>query len=89
MDISPKKRPKKGLRMVFPIVFGLIAILEYLFFPNYDKNAVASPVYLYFLIFLLQYLDRQLLVKFLDDIFYIILDTSYHLMLYNYTIFTC
>lgn len=53
MDISPKKRPKKGLRMVFPIVFGLIAILEYLFFPNYDKNAVASPVYLYFLIFLL------------------------------------
>lgn len=40
------------IKRLLPLIFGILAIVEYLYFPNKDKNMVATPVYLYFLIFL-------------------------------------
>lgn len=54
--MSEKIRKNKGsklLRLALPIVFAILAIIEYSFVPNYSKEALASPIYLYFLIGLL------------------------------------
>lgn len=54
MDNEKTNGEKKSIfRKVLPIIFGIFAILEYLYFPNHQKNMKATPVYLYFLIFLL------------------------------------
>lgn len=54
MDNEKTKGEKKSIfRKILPIIFGIFAILEYLYFPNHQKNMKATPVYLYFLIFLL------------------------------------
>ena len=54
MDNEKTKGEKNSIiKKLFPIIFGIFAILEYLYFPNHQKNMKATPVYLYFLIFLL------------------------------------
>lgn len=54
MDNEKTNGEKKSIfRKILPIIFGIFAILEYLYFPNHQKNMKATPVYLYFLIFLL------------------------------------
>lgn len=52
-EIKDYKGKKNIFRKILPIIFGIISILEYLYFPNYDKEMLATPVYLYFLISLL------------------------------------
>ena len=54
MDNERTNGEKKSIfRKILPIIFAIFAILEYLYFPNHQKNMKATPVYLYFLIFLL------------------------------------
>ena len=54
MENEKTNGEKKSIfRKILPIIFGIFAILEYLYFPNHQKNMKATPVYLYFLIFLL------------------------------------
>ena len=53
METYKKKDKISILKRLLPIIFGILAILEYLYFPNYDENMLASPVYLYFLTFLI------------------------------------
>ena len=52
-EIKDDNWKKNIFRKILPIIFGIISILEYLYFPNYDKEMLATPVYLYFLISLL------------------------------------
>lgn len=52
-EIKDDKGKKLIIRKILPIIFGIFSILEYLYFPNYDKEMIATPVYLYFLISLL------------------------------------
>lgn len=52
-EIKDDNGKKLIIRKILPIIFGIISILEYLYFPNYDKEMLATPVYLYFLISLL------------------------------------
>lgn len=49
MDNEKTKGEKNSIiKKLFPIIFGIFAILEYLYFPNHQKNMKATPVYLYF-----------------------------------------
>lgn len=54
MENEKTNGEKKSIfKKILPIIFAIFAILEYLYFPNHQKNMKATPVYLYFLIFLL------------------------------------
>lgn len=53
METYKKKEKISTLKRLLPIIFGIFAVLEYLYFPNYEENMLASPVYLYFLAFLI------------------------------------
>ena len=52
-EIKDDNGKKLIFRKILPIIFGIFSILEYSYFPNYDKEMLATPVYLYFLISLL------------------------------------
>lgn len=68
MSELKKNKSKKGLiKRIMPLVFGLIAILEYLFVKNYDPKAIASPVYLYFLLILLALYGIFFLISFKNE----------------------
>lgn len=47
------KKKNQILRLVLPIIFMVVSIIEYLYVPNFDKSYLASPIYLYFLMSLL------------------------------------
>lgn len=63
MEIYRKRKKESLLKRFLPIIFGILALLEYLYFPNYDENMMASPVYLYFLSFLIALYGIFLLIS--------------------------
>lgn len=63
MEIYRKRKKESLLKRLLPIIFGILALLEYLYFPNYDENMMASPVYLYFLSFLIALYGIFLLIS--------------------------
>lgn len=65
MEIYRKR--ESLLKRLLPIIFGILALLEYLYFPNYDENMMASPVYLYFLSFLIALYGIFLLISFKNE----------------------
>ena len=67
MEIYRKRKKESLLKRLLPIIFGILAILEYLYFPNYDENMMASPVYLYFLLFLIALYGIFFLISFKNE----------------------
>lgn len=67
MEIYRKRKKESLLKRLLPIIFGILALLEYLYFPNYDENMMASPVYLYFLSFLIALYGIFLLISFKNE----------------------
>lgn len=67
MEIYRKRKRESLLKRLLPIIFGILALLEYLYFPNYDENMMASPVYLYFLSFLIALYGIFLLISFKNE----------------------
>lgn len=66
-EIKDDKGKKNIFRKILPIIFGIISILEYLYFPNYDKKMLATPVYLYFLIGLLALYGIFFIISFKNE----------------------
>lgn len=66
-EIKDDKGKKNIFRKILPIIFGIISILEYLYFPNYDKEMLATPVYLYFLISLLALYGIFFIISFKNE----------------------
>ncbi|MDY3006407.1 ABC transporter permease subunit [Anaerococcus porci] len=52
-NIKKNNLSNNSIKRFMPIIFGIFAILEYLFMKNHAPKAIASPVYLYFLVALL------------------------------------
>lgn len=67
MEIYRKRKRESLLKRLLPIIFGILALLEYLYFPNYDENMMASPVYLYFLLFLIALYGIFFLISFKNE----------------------
>lgn len=67
MEIYEKRKKGSLIKRLLPIIFGLLALFEYLYFPNYDKNMMASPVYLYFLLFLIALYGIFFLISFKNE----------------------
>ena len=67
MEIYRKRKKESLLKRLLPIIFGILALLEYLYFPNYDENMMASPVYLYFLLFLIALYGIFFLISFENE----------------------
>ncbi len=67
MEIYRKRKKESLLKRLLPIIFGILALLEYLYFPNYDENMMASPVYLYFLSFLIALYGIFFLISFKNE----------------------
>lgn len=67
MEIYRKRKKESLLKRLLPIIFGILALLEYLYFPNYDENMMASPVYLYFLLFLIALYGIFFLISFKNE----------------------
>ena len=67
MEIYRKRKKESLLERLLPIIFGILALLEYLYFPNYDENMMASPVYLYFLLFLIALYGIFFLISFKNE----------------------
>lgn len=67
MEIYRKRKKESLLKRLLPIIFGMLALLEYLYFPNYDENMMASPVYLYFLSFLIALYGIFFLISFKNE----------------------
>lgn len=67
MEIYRKRKKESILKRLLPIIFGILALLEYLYFPNYDENMMASPVYLYFLLFLIALYGIFFLISFKNE----------------------
>lgn len=67
MEIYRKRKKESLLKRLLPIIFGILALLEYLYFPNYDENMMASPVYLYFLLFLITLYGIFFLISFKNE----------------------
>lgn len=66
-EIKDDKGKKNIFRKILPIIFGIISILEYLYFPNYYKEMLATPVYLYFLISLLAIYGIFFIISFKNE----------------------
>lgn len=67
MEIYRKRKKESLLKRLLPIIFGILALLEYLYFPNYDENMMASPVYLYFLLFFIALYGIFFLISFKNE----------------------
>lgn len=67
MEIYRKRKKESLLKRLLPIIFGILALLEYLYFTNYDENMMASPVYLYFLLFLIALYGIFFLISFKNE----------------------
>lgn len=66
-EIKDDNGKKLIFRKILPIIFGIISILEYSYFPNYDKEMLATPVYLYFLISLLAIYGIFFIISFKNE----------------------
>lgn len=66
-EIKDNNGKKLIIRKILPIIFGIISILEYLYLPNYDKEMLATPVYLYFLIGLLAFYGLFFIISFKNE----------------------
>ncbi|MDU2830696.1 MAG: ABC transporter permease, partial [Anaerococcus sp.] len=66
-EIKDENGKKLIFRKILPIIFGIFSILEYLYFPNYDKEMLATPVYLYFLISLLAIYGMFFIMSFKNE----------------------
>lgn len=67
MEINGKRKKGSLIKRLLPIIFGVLALLEYLYFPNHDENMMASPVYLYFLLFLIALYGIFFLISFKNE----------------------
>lgn len=67
MEIYRKRKKESLLKRLLPTIFGILALLEYLYFPNYYENMMASPVYLFFLLFLIALYGIFFLISFKNE----------------------